>query len=110
MKRAPLALLLLALSAPALAGESGAAGLAMSRAGRWAEAAPLLRQALEADPNNATMAAELGLVLYKLGQLREAETVLRRAISLDPGYSNPYLTLGEVLVATPDRWRRRDEL
>src|SRR6185436_6432218 len=51
-----------------------------------------------------------GLVLYKQGQLREAEAVLRRAIGLDAGYSYPYLTLGEVLVASPDRWKRRDEI
>jgi tetratricopeptide (TPR) repeat protein len=105
------AILLLLLAAPARAADSSLEdGFARSRAGQWAEAAPLLRRAFDADPGRANVAAELGFVLYKLGQGPEAETYLRRAIALDPASSYPYLTLADLLAEAPDRWRRREEI
>jgi tetratricopeptide (TPR) repeat protein len=104
-------LLLLLLAAPAWAADSALEeGFARSRAGQWAEAAPLLRRAFDADPTRANVAAELGFVLVKLGQPAEAETYLRRAIALDRSSSYPYLTLADLLAEAPDRWRRREEI
>ena len=110
MKRWLLVAALLA-AAPARAADSFIEdGFTHSRAGQWAEAAPLLRRAFELDPTRANVAAELGFVLHKLGQPREAETFLRRAIALDPSASYPYLSLADVLAEAPDRWRRREEI
>jgi len=51
---------------------------------RWAEAEPLLRQAIEHAPDDARILRWYGIVLTELGQLGRAEGSLRQALELAP--------------------------
>lgn len=51
---------------------------------RWLEAAALLRPAVEADPRNAELLADLGKALFKGGLHDEAVPILGTALALNP--------------------------
>ena len=86
-----------------------ASGARLLRAGRPAEALPLLEQARKRDPGNASVAADLGAALLRLGRRAEAERQLRAAIDKDPRRWPPYASLASLLAEDPRRWDLADE-
>jgi predicted Zn-dependent protease len=86
-----------------------ATGRGLLRAGRPAEALPLLEQAQRRDPKNAAVAADLGAALLRVGRRAEAERQLRAAIDGDPKRWSPYATLASLLSEDPARLDRADE-
>ena len=75
-----------------------AAGLALHRSGRFAEAEATYRQALAAAPRNADILNLLGAVCINLGQLPAAEEHLEAALRLNPSHSAAHDNLGVLLV------------
>jgi tetratricopeptide (TPR) repeat protein len=69
------------------------------RAGRPAEAIPLLREAARRDPGNADILHDLGLACLECGLIGEAIDALRRAIAKRPNYADAHLRLGIALDA-----------
>jgi tetratricopeptide (TPR) repeat protein len=65
------------------------------RRGRYAEAEPLLRQALRANPNYAYALYNLGWSLVGQGKGREAIEPLRESAALQPGRWEPQQRLSE---------------
>jgi tetratricopeptide (TPR) repeat protein len=65
--------------------------------GRFQEAVPLLRQAAQLDPANATVWNDLGLTLLDCGRLAEAEHSLATAVRSDPKLAVAHYNLGQVL-------------
>jgi tetratricopeptide (TPR) repeat protein len=63
--------------------------------GRYAEAEPHLRVAIDVNPSFAEAEANLGVALSAEGRLEEGADHLRRAIALQPGYSSAHRNLGE---------------
>jgi len=86
-----------------------AAGLQLLRAGRPAEALPLLEQAQRRDPRSAFVAADLGTALARLGRRAEAEQQLRAAIAKDPRRWSTYAALASLLSEDPRRWDLAEE-
>jgi arylsulfatase A-like enzyme/Tfp pilus assembly protein PilF len=84
---------------PALAGARGLhlAAAELIEAGRAAEAEPLLRQAIAAEPDYAPAHNDLGVLLSRVGKLDAAIAALRRAIQLDPRASRYRNALGVAL-------------
>jgi tetratricopeptide (TPR) repeat protein len=71
------------------------AGLAALNAGNVASAAPLLRRAVELDPQHKQGWNEAGLAELRLGQLDEAVADFRKELARDPAdqHANEYLGL-----------------
>ena len=86
-----------------------AAGLQLLRAGRPAEALPLLEQAQRRDPRNAAVAADLGTALARLGRHAQAEQQLRAAIAKDPRRWSTYAALASLLSEDARRWDLADD-
>jgi len=80
--------------APAKARPRHNLGVALTRAGRRAEAMPLLQDAVRLDPAYALGHESLGVALADAGRTTEAEAHLRRAIELDPKLAEPWFDLG----------------
>lgn len=79
----------------------GAVALA-SKPPDLATAAENLSKAVELNPNDATVRANLGEVLIRQGKLEEAKTHLERAFQLDPGHNDPGANRARALVAGLD--------
>jgi tetratricopeptide (TPR) repeat protein len=69
-----------------------------SNGGNNAEAARLLEQIVEKDPNHKSAWNYLGWVYNKLGKYEKAELVLRKDIELNPSDPSAYNNLGNALV------------
>lgn len=67
------------------------------QAGKYDEAADLLKQAISLQPNYVQAHNDLGCVYMKNGQLDKAEQTLRHAIKLNDKWYLPQLNLGVVL-------------
>nr|WP_240953780.1 tetratricopeptide repeat protein [Sphingomonas sp. G-3-2-10] len=84
-------------------------GVALDRAGRWAEALPLLRRAVALSPREAQVLSYLGSALISRGEnLEEGQYMLERASRLRPGDAAitdalgwAYYTRGDVDRALP---------
>jgi tetratricopeptide (TPR) repeat protein len=74
-------------------------GLALQQQGRGAEAAEVLRRALESSPLHAGAHNTLGTVLEAEGKLPEAEEHYRQAVANQAGYREARFNLGRVLLA-----------
>jgi tetratricopeptide (TPR) repeat protein len=72
-------------------------GVAMLGQGRLEEAMVALREAMEAEPDSATVHMNLGNVLIRLDKPAEAVSPLRRAIELDPELARAHGHLGFAL-------------
>jgi adenylate cyclase len=66
--------------------------------GELEQSEALLRQVLDAEPNNAEVHAGLGETLRLLGDLEGAARHQRRAIELDPAFWRYHWNLGRVLI------------
>ncbi|MBI2880299.1 MAG: tetratricopeptide repeat protein [Candidatus Tectomicrobia bacterium] len=64
--------------------------------GRYEEAIPFYRKALEANPKDADTWNDLGLALHYTGRSREALDALRRGSQISPPYQRIFLSLGFV--------------
>ena len=51
---------------------------------RFAEAEPVLREAIELNPNSSTLLNKLGAAIWEQGRPKEAEPLFERAIELNP--------------------------
>jgi Flp pilus assembly protein TadD len=69
-------------------------GLALWQRQRVAEAAPLFRQAHEADPSDAEIAENLGYALLKTGDVAQAEHAILDALALGPERASAWGSLG----------------
>jgi len=74
-------------------------GLLRHQQGRHTEAAALIRQALEQQPELAGAWLNLGNALKALGQLDEAVGCYQRAAELQPGFTAAHANLGNALAA-----------
>jgi tetratricopeptide (TPR) repeat protein len=72
-------------------------GLALSRLGRFEEAAGHYAAAIWLDPDHADAHANLGVILARQGRFDEAERRFGRAIRLDPDHVNAHYNLGLIL-------------
>lgn len=61
-------------------------GIANARVGNFLEAVSCFENALEAEPENATIWNDLGFVLRKLGKYRQALDCFKKALKLRPDY------------------------
>lgn len=100
-----LALALAAAAAPAFAGNLED-GIALRRAGKWAEALPKLQAAAEADPANAAAAAELSEVLAGLGKFEQAARAVGRALEAHPDDVRLLLARARALMLTANKSAR----
>ena len=71
-------------------------GLALWQRQRFGEAAPLFRQAREADASDAEIAENLGYALFKSEQVTQAEVALLDALRLAPERASAWGSLGLV--------------
>lgn len=69
-------------------------GVALSAAGRRAEALPLLEESVRLDPAYAKGHESLAVALADSGRTAEAEAHLRRAVELDPRMADAWFDLG----------------
>ncbi|HEX6861811.1 MAG TPA: tetratricopeptide repeat protein [Thermoanaerobaculia bacterium] len=79
------------------------AGTAALRDKRFAEAAAAYRKALEADPRDAAIWADLGVALQGLQDLAGAEQSYRKAVELEPTLARAHYNLGTLLAARGSR-------
>jgi Tfp pilus assembly protein PilF len=70
---------------------------ALLQARRPADAVPLLRAAMAAQPGSAELAHDLGLACLEAGAPLEAIDALRRAIAIKPRHAGAHLRLGMAL-------------
>lgn len=80
--------------------ESGIGGLhakiaeTLVRLGRFEEAIPEFRMAVEEEPEKVWVRSNLGSILMRLGRWVEATEEFREAIRIDPDHANAYVNLG----------------
>ncbi|HEV7767067.1 MAG TPA: sulfatase-like hydrolase/transferase [Thermoanaerobaculia bacterium] len=97
----------LALIAPIAAASSdpevfNAYGIALSEAGRPADAATQFQRAIAVDPNNAPAWQNLGIAALRIGDARSAEQHLNRALQLNPALPLALNSLGVVYAQRGD--------
>jgi tetratricopeptide (TPR) repeat protein len=71
----------------------------LEQSGEHTGALPLVLQALQLSPNDASAYLLLGVVYRELGMLDEARTSIEKALTLDPKNPDALQTLGLVLLA-----------
>lgn len=71
-------------------------GSLLIKMGRLAEAGPLLREAVQFDPNLEQAHEQLGLLLEKQGNFAQAEAELSRATELAPADPDPHYALARI--------------
>jgi tetratricopeptide (TPR) repeat protein len=64
--------------------------------GRWDEAIQERRSAVDANPDDPSLALELGRTLASAGRLPEADSVLQRAVATNPRQTEAIYSLGMV--------------
>ncbi len=72
-------------------------GIALSKKGDYAAAAPLFRAALRIDPNDWTTHNNLGIAAVHLGQIDEAITEFGAVVRLNPPFADAHHNLGVAL-------------
>jgi predicted O-linked N-acetylglucosamine transferase (SPINDLY family) len=80
------------------ADKSLASALQHHQAGRLAEAEPLYRRVLRAQPNHVDALQLLGLILHQQGRTEQAIDHLRRALRVKPDYAEVHNNLGNMLM------------
>jgi Tfp pilus assembly protein PilF len=74
----------------------------LHQSGNLAQAEPLYRQILQADPTNGSACFFLGVLLSMRGLNAEATAWLRQALHLDPNNTNIHVYLGNALLGQKD--------
>jgi predicted O-linked N-acetylglucosamine transferase (SPINDLY family) len=72
-------------------------GVLYTGARSGAKAEPAFRQALQLDPENASIPCHYGDLLVQIGRLTEAEPLYRKAVALDPGLARAHNNLASLL-------------
>jgi protein O-GlcNAc transferase len=72
--------------------------VSLHQRGDLAQAAPLYRQVLEAEPRNADACHYLGILAQQSGHVDVAQAMLRRAVALNPALAPAHYHLGVVLM------------
>jgi tetratricopeptide (TPR) repeat protein len=83
-------------------------GIALADQGRFNEAIPQFRRALELDPNNAPAWQNLGIVALRMNDARSAHENLSRALALNPRLPLALNTLGVLYARQNDDARAVD--
>jgi len=83
-------------------------GQRLGRAGRFDEAAAVLQQAIEADPEDAVARLYLGIVRTRQGRLDDALTCFGRVTELTPNDERAYLFAGRIHAARGDDAEARE--
>jgi DNA-binding helix-hairpin-helix protein with protein kinase domain/Flp pilus assembly protein TadD len=78
-------------------------GVTLTKAGRYAEAAKLYREALKLNQNMAEAQHELGYALYKLKRYEDSIQASKKAVGLAPKNTETYRNLGLAYMAV-GRW------
>jgi tetratricopeptide (TPR) repeat protein len=91
-----------AVTTPAHVPHLLAAAARLLRAGRPAQAVPLLRDACQWQPENASVLHDLGLACLESGAPGEAVAALRRATAANPKYTDAWFRLGIALEKSGD--------
>ena len=84
----------LAQANPELGGPHANLGLIYRQAGKLAESASELEQAVKLSPRQPIFLNQLGVTYRQQGQFAKARDAYQKAIALDPGYAAPALNLG----------------
>lgn len=72
-------------------------GIALSRKGDYAEAAPIFRAALRIDPSDWSTHNNLGIAAVHLGQIDEAISEFGAVVRLNPSFADAHHNLGVAL-------------
>lgn len=72
---------------------------ALLRAGRYADARPILRRVVALAPNHYVAMQNLAIAEYRLGRLEEAITLMQKRVQMPPADSSPYVNLAMLLAA-----------
>jgi Flp pilus assembly protein TadD len=80
-----------------LSGYGGSLSYVLAQMGRWQEAIPPARQALEIEPEDPFLHEHLGFVLSGAGALQEGEQAIRQAIAIDAEIGRFHASLGNAL-------------
>ncbi len=70
---------------------------ALAEKGRYKEAIPEWRKALELNPGDERVYTSLGVALYETSSVEEAIAQYRKAIEISPGYPEARISLGSAL-------------
>ncbi|MGH8796697.1 MAG: tetratricopeptide repeat protein [Caldimonas sp.] len=81
-------------SNPELGGPHANLGVIDRQAGKLAESATELEQAVRLNPKQPLYLNQLGITYRRQGQFVKARDAYQKAITLDPSYAAPYLNLG----------------
>jgi Flp pilus assembly protein TadD len=81
-------------SNPELGGPHANLGVIDRQAGKLAESATELEQAVRLNPRQPLYLNQLGITYRQQGQFVKARDAYEKAIALDPDYAAPYLNLG----------------
>ena len=84
-------------ASPSAAGPSLNRGILLSRAGRWADAAAALEEALKRNPASAVAADQIGIAYRQLGKFSQADASYGRAVQLDAGVPRTHRNFGVFL-------------
>ena len=84
-------------ASPSAAGPSLNRGILLSRAGRWADAAAALEEALNRNPASAVAADQIGIAYRQLGKFSQADASYGRAVQLDAGVPRTHRNFGVFL-------------
>jgi tetratricopeptide (TPR) repeat protein len=79
--------------------ELHAQGASLFKAGRFAEAIPVLNRAAELEPGSASIHHLLGAAYFYEGQMGASEAALRRAIAANPTHPQTHASMGYTLYA-----------
>jgi predicted CXXCH cytochrome family protein len=78
-------------------------GRSLSKSGRHARGAEILRKTLENHPRDPAVLNDLGLIYVRQGKTAEAAAAFRTAVEIDPAYSEAYNNLGGALTQSGDQ-------
>lgn len=78
-------------------------GKDLIQAGKFADALPLLKKAVEQDPKCASCNFYLGVVLEETKSPKEAEAAYKRTLELAPGMTEAAQNLGAIYLGDPPR-------
>lgn len=81
-------------------GDANEQGIALAKAGRFAEAAGAFAEALRRDPTRSAAALNWGMALERTGRIADAERAYERAVRLAPGDAAAHARLAELLQRT----------
>jgi lipoprotein NlpI len=77
-------------------------GICYAKLGKYQEAIPMFKKAIQLNPSSANAYNNLGAALVRLGEYEEARKQYQMSIKLDPYYFKAYCNLGGLLAEMGD--------